>query len=457
MENYQMIVGLVLGVALLIGLTLKTKVHTFLALIISASVVGVVGGMEPVNVVNSIKAGFGSTLGSIGIVIGFGVMIGRILEVSGAAEKMAFTFIKYLGKGKEDWALAMTGFIVSIPIFADSGFVILTPLVKALSSKTGKSVVGLGIPLATGLIVTHHLVPPTPGPLGVAGIFGADVGQVILWGIIFSIPPLLTGVFYAKWLGKKIHQVPDPTGLSWTREKSEVSFTQAMKESEKLSLKKGPSVFLSFLPIIGPIILIFLNTLVSALKMGGYIQQITSFFGNPIIAMGIGLVLAIYTLSGNDLKEDVLKRLEEGVSSSGIILLITGAGGALGYVIRESGIGSYIAELIAASSIYPILIPFAIATIIRLIQGSGTVSMITAASISAPILANLNISPVFATMSACMGAMVFSYFNDSFFWVVNRMLGIIKVEEQIKVWSIPTTICWAICGVCLMVVNAIFS
>lgn len=201
----MMILGLALGIGALIFLVLKTKVHAFPALIIAASVTGLVGGMAPPAVIEAITTGFGNTLGTIGLVIGFGVMMGRILEVSGAGERMAYNFLKWMGKRKEEWALALTGYVVSIPIFVDSAFVILTPIAKALSSKTGKSVVGLGVALGIGLTATHHLVPPTPGPLGVAGIFQVDVGLMMLWGLIFGIPVMITGVIYSKWVGSKIY------------------------------------------------------------------------------------------------------------------------------------------------------------------------------------------------------------------------------------------------------------
>ncbi|ABZ85200.1 gluconate permease [Heliomicrobium modesticaldum Ice1] len=450
----QMLIGLALGVFLLIFFVLRTKVHAFLALIIAASVTGIVGGMATPAVAKSISNGFGSTLGSIGIVIGFGVMMGRILEVSGAAEKMAYTFLKYLGKRKEEWALALTGYVVSIPIFVDSGFVILMPLVKALSRKTKKSAVSLGVALAVGLVATHHLVPPTPGPLGTAGIFKADLGAMILWGILFAIPVLITGVLYAKWLGKRIYQLPDETGMGWERPQIQAAYDDWMQSKEQ---KKLPSATISFAPIVVPVLLILANTVLSAMKATGPIAETFIFLGTPIIATAIALLISIYGLAGKDDKKDVLKRMEEGVTSAGIIILVTGGGGALGQVLRDSGAGDYLAKLIAGTALPAILLPFVIATLVRLIQGSGTVAMITAASISAPILANLGVNPVFAAQSASMGAFVFSYFNDSLYWVVNRMLGIEDTKEQLKVWSVPTTIAWVTSLATLLIANALFG
>lgn len=450
----QMILGLALGVIILIFLVLKTKIHAFLALIIVASITGLVGGMAAPDVVSAISAGFGSTLGSIGIVIGFGVMMGRILEVSGAAEKMAYTIVKWLGKRKEEWAMAITGYIVSIPIFVDSAFVILTPLVKALSKKTGKSVLALGVALGVGLVATHHAVPPTPGPLGVAGIFGVDVGLMAIWGLIFAIPIVIIGVLYAKWLGKKIYQIPDETGLGYLRPSHPITVQEFLESKEEKNL---PSLTRSLLPIVVPILLIFVNTTVSALKLEGGIYNYIKFFGSPVIAVGIGLLFAIYGLYNHVKQSEAIERMEEGIKTAGIILLVTGAGGALGNVLRESGSGDYIGEQIANMNLPAILIPFVIATLVRLIQGSGTVAMITAASISAPILSGLNVNMALAAQAAALGAMVFSYFNDSLFWVLNRLLGIKDVKEQILTWSIPTTLAWFTSLIALLIANMIFG
>lgn len=448
----QLILGLIIGVLTLILLVTRTKIHAFLALIIAASLTGLIGGMNPPDVVSAITSGFGGTLGSIGIVIGFGVMLGRILEVSGASERLAFSFIKWLGKRREEWAMAITGYIVSIPIFVDSAFVILTPLVKAISRKTGKSVLALGVALGLGLVVTHSLVPPTPGPLGVAGIFGVDIGLMIFWGMIFSIPLVLIGVFYAKWLGKKIYQIPDETGLEWERPDRPKTFSEFVAQEEQKDL---PPLFISIMPIVLPIILIFLNTLISALELEGDIFDYLKFLGSPIVAVGIGVVFAIYGLAGRLKRTEVLDRMEEGIQSAGIILLVTGAGGALGNVLRTSGAGDYIAESIAATSLPLFLLPFVISSLVRIVQGSGTVAMITAASISAPILTGLDANLVLASLAACMGSLVFSYFNDSFFWVLNRMLGIKDVKEQMITWSVPTTLAWLISLAMLLIGGAI--
>lgn len=283
----QMILGLGIGILLLIFMIIKTKIHAFPALIISAALTGLIGGMTPDAVVKTISTGFGNTLGSIGIIIGFGVMMGQIFEVSGAAERMAQTFLKYLGKKREELALALTGFVVSIPIFCDSGFVILSPLAKAISKKTRKSVISLGVSLAVGLVITHSLVPPTPGPLGVAGIFNVNVGSFILWGLVLSVPMTLVGMTYAKWLGKRIYQLPGEDGESWIRPAYQEPVYEALDVKSERQL---PSAFASFAPILIPVLLILLNTITSALKVTGPVAEVVKFLGAPVIAVGIGLL-----------------------------------------------------------------------------------------------------------------------------------------------------------------------
>ncbi|WP_088188449.1 gluconate:H+ symporter [Desulfosporosinus sp. FKA] len=449
----QMIIGLVIGIIALVFLILKTKIHAFPALIIAAAATGIIGGMPPNKVIDAITSGFGSTLGSIGIIIGFGVMMGELFEASGAAEKMAQTFVKRLGKGREEIALAITGFLVSIPIFCDSGFVILSPLAKAISRKTKKSVITLGVALASGLVITHSLIPPTPGPVGVAGLFKINVGSMILWGIVFSIPMTIAAIIYARWIGKKIYQVPSEDGESWERP----AYQEPVHNFNLENDDNLPSAVMAFAPIIVPIILILFSTVATAAKLTGSIAVVINFLGAPVIAVGIGLLTAIYGLTNKMSRQDTILKMEQGVKSAGIIILVTGGGGALGMVLRNSGAGDYIAKLIAHTSLPAILLPFVIASLVRLIQGSGTVAMITAASITAPIIATLDVNPVFASMACAMGSLIFSYFNDSYYWVVNRMLGIQDAKEQIRIWSVTTTIFWAVGLVELLIINAIFG
>lgn len=434
-SSTQMLIGLAIGIGILIALSLKTKVHTFIALIIATIVTGLIGGMEVTVVMKSITTGFGNTLGSTGIIIGLGVMMGIILEKSGAAEQMAFTVIKMIGKNKEEWALGLTGYIVSIPVFSDSALVILTPIAKALSKLSGKSVVGLGLALATGLQLTHVFVPPTPGPLTVAGILGIDVGVMIMAGILCTIPVYVISMFYCKWLGTKIYQVPsdDPAcgENEFTRMDFKKEYLKSIENIEELHKAKNlPSVGLSFAPVVVPLILIFINTITKFIGLKGSYMVAVELFGSPITALIIGTLISIYGLGSKMSKKEVHDAMAEAIQSTGMIMLITGAGGSLGFVVRESGIGNALGNAVIYIGIPGLLIPFIIAALMRIALGSATVALTTAATLTAPLLSQLGISPVLAAMSTCAGGVAFSYFNDSGFWVFNGLYGLEDIKDQ---------------------------
>ena len=263
LDGQRMLIALLIGIAILIILVLKTKVQAFLALIVTTVIVGIIGGMplatemikvdgieKPFGIVNSITTGFGGTLGNIGIIIGFGVMMGEIFEVSGAAKRMAYSFLRLFGKGREEEALALTGFFVSIPIFCDSGFIVLAPIAKALSESTKKSVIGLGVALASGLVITHSLVPPTPGPLGVAGIFGIDVGKFILMTLVLAVPMTFACIAYSrKVLSKKFYRLVKEDGVIEKAEYQEPDYEAAFN----MDMSGVPGTFESFAPLLLPI------------------------------------------------------------------------------------------------------------------------------------------------------------------------------------------------------------
>ena len=424
----------------MIVLVMKTKVHSFMALLIAAMITGIIGGMPisditladgttQTGLITAIQEGFGSTLKSTGIIIGLGVMMGGILEKSGAAEKMAFTFIRVIGKRKEEWALAITGWVVSIPVFADSAIVIFAPLVKAMSSVTGISVVGLALSLACGLQLTHCLVPPTPGPLTAAGMFNVDVGQMIIGGALISIPMLIVVVFYTKWIGKKIYQVPNDEG-GFDRKEFKQEYIKSMDElNAMMDAKPLPGFWVSVAPIFVPIILILLKTV---LGFVGISNSVVDFLGSPIVALGIGTLLAIYGLVPKEDNKAVLKMMDDAIKDTGIIMLITGAGGSLGNVVKVSGIGTALGEMVTSWALPAVLIPFIIAALMRIALGSATVAITTAASLTAPLMSVLSISPLLMSLSCCVGAISFSYFNDSGFWVFNGMFGLTELKDQVR-------------------------
>lgn len=463
LSGERMLIGLAIGIAVLIFLVLKTKIQAFLALIISTVVVGVIGGMPLTNItievdgvektfgiVNSITSGFGGTLGSIGIIIGFGVMMGQIFEVTGAAKRMAHTFLKLFGKKREEEALALTGFLVSIPIFCDSGFVVLAPIAKAISKATKKSVIGLGTALAAGLVITHSLVPPTPGPLGVCGIFGVDVGKFILLTLVLALPMAIACIAYSRlYLSKKYYRIPNEEGEIVEMPYQEPNYEAAFS----MDMTGVPGALESFMSLIIPIILILINTVATAMGKTEGFMNVLVFLGQPIVAVGLGLIVAILTLGRSLDRHEALTEMEKGMASAGIIMLVTGGGGALGQIIKDSGLGTFMAEGLAKTAIPIIILPLLIATAMRFIQGSGTVAMTTAASITAPIIAASGVSPILGAVACCVGSLFFGYFNDSYFWVVNRTLGVSEAKDQLRIWSVTSTVAWAVGVVEVLILN----
>lgn len=465
--DLQLLLALVIGIATIVVLVLRTRLDAFAALLIAALVTGSIAGSAPTDTITSITTGFGTTLGSIGIVIGLGVAVGKILEVSGGADALAHAFLRAFGKGRETWAMGSTGALVSIPVFCDSGYVIMNPLARSIARVKRGGYVTLALALGCGMTLTHHLVPPTPGPLGVAGILGADLGGLILVGLVFAVLLLPVVVLYAAWIGPKLESqvnedvreavyatasVGGGAGAATTYDESDRAVDDSAEQPERKRLGAG----IASLPLLVPLLLIVLNTAATAIDRNnqgvlGPDDEYTAstwaaalaFVGNPVVALLIGLVLAVYVLLPKwTPRAKVSGWLADAAASAGLILLITGAGGALGQVLRDSGVGDELATAIAGTGLPGILVPFLVATLVRLAQGSGTVAMITAAGVSAPLIGGLGLDPLAAALACCAGSMVFSYFNDSYFWVVTRFTGLDGVAA-IKGWSGITTAAWA--------------
>ncbi len=452
-----MLLGLFLGIAIMIILVMKTKTHTFIALLLAALITGLIGRMSPTDAINAIQDGFGNTLKSTGIIIGLGVMMGGILEKTGAAERLAYTFIKTIGKGKEEWALGITGWLVSIPVFADSAIVIFAPLCKAMSRVTGKSVIGLALALACGLQCTHVMVPPTPGPLTAAGMFGVDVGQMILAGAAMSIPIFIAAICYAQWIGKRIYQIPQEDG-TFERKEYKKEYIKSMEQLEEImNAKDLPALLPSLAPIVVPLILILCNTVADFAGMSeGFAYDIISLVGSPIVALAIGTTLAVYGLGGRLEKSKVMKIMDESIKDTGMIMLITGAGGSLGNVIKVSGIGDVLGAAVVALPIPAILIPLIIGALMRIALGSATVAITTAASLTAPLAATLGINPILLAQSSCIGAIAFSYFNDSGFWVFNGMFGLSELKDQVRCKTAVSLVMTGVGIVELLILSMIF-
>ncbi|MGB4439876.1 MAG: GntP family permease [Sedimentibacter sp.] len=461
------IIALLIGIALLLFLIVKTKIQAFPALIVTAITIGLLSGLPALDTISATTTGFGNTLSSIGIVIGFGCIMGNFLEKSGAAKRMALTILKIVGVKRADIVLGLSGFLVSIPVFCDSGFIILSQLAKEFSRITKKSMVGLGGILGMGLYITHFLVPPTPGPLAVAGTLGIDLGVFIIFGLLLSIPLFIVAIFIFRWFGNKYPDlIPEETidKSKYTDEQLKVLDKISLKTKngetlvssdfeELMSTEELPGAFVSFLTIVAPIFLILLNTFAKIVGIEGFPLQIIGLLGNPVVALFISILISVYILAKNLDTDEARKIMEKSLADAGLIVFVTGAGGALGNVIKVTNIGQIMAEGIISINMPVILVPLLIGTMMRFPQGSGTTAMITGSAIIAPMVATLGLNPLMTGLAICLTAMCPSYLNDSYFWVVTNFSGM-DVKTSLKTWSVATIIIPIVGSIILIIVNS---
>ncbi|MBK5241966.1 GntP family permease [Clostridium sp.] len=421
---------IVLGIALLLFLIMKLKLQAFVSLLLVSMAVAVAAGMPLDTVMGSIQKGMGGTLGFIAVVVGLGAMFGQMLQVSGGAERLARTLVKKFGKDKSQWALMLTGFIVAIPVFFDVGFIILVPIVYSLTKETKKSVLYYGLPLLAGLAVTHSFVPPTPGPVAVAALVNADIGKVILYGLIVGIPAaILAGPVFAKYISKKIHaDVPE-----YMLQETDAT----IKEDKDL-----PSFGFVLFTIMVPLILIVFNTFSNVfLPEDSYFRTVMGFLGHPFAALTIATLIAFVGLGRyrGMSREKVNEVATSSLAPAGLIILVTGAGGVFKQVLIDSGVGEMLAKGLVGSSLSPLILAFLIAAVVRVAAGSATVAMMTAAGIIAPMLGSFNVEPALMVIAIASGATVLSHVNDSGFWLVNRYFGISE-KDTLRSWTVMETI-----------------
>jgi GntP family gluconate:H+ symporter len=442
----MVVIYLLLSVVLIILLSAKLKIHPFIALFLVAILYGLFAGMPLSEIVVSINEGFGDTLGKIGLLIVLGVIIGSFLENSGGAYAMAEKVLKIIGKKRVPTAMGIIGYIVSIPVFADSGFILLSPLNKSLSKKANISLAGSAVALGLGLTATHTLVPPTPGPIAASGILNADLGLVLLWGLLISALALAVGLFFVRKYVSKTYIDPNP-------EISEAVIDQRLKEA--------PGAFKSSIPIFVPIFLIVLRSIVNALgdDVNGAIAEFILFIGEPVIALLIGMFLSL--LLPKKLNYDMLSTsgwVGKSLRDAATIILITGAGGIFGRVLQNSGIADVIGETLADVNL-SIWLPFLLAAAIKTAQGSSTVALITTASIMMPMMSTLGfvseLEKVMVVIAIGAGSAVFSHANDSFFWVVTQLSGF-DVKTGYRLFSLGTFILGTSAAVFLYIFYLIF-
>lgn len=425
------LVIIAIGVALLLLLMIAFKLNVFLSLVIVSLIVGVLEGMPIDNVVTSIKNGVGGTLGNLALIIGFGAMLGKLMADSGGAQRIATTLIEKFGKKRIQLAVLITGFVVGFALFYEIGFVLLIPLIFTIAAEADISLLYIGIPMAAALSVTHGFLPPHPAPTAIAGVYNADISKTLLYGALLGIPTvIISGPLFTKFLKNIEH--PIPKGLYNPK---------IFKEEEMPSF--GVSVLTALIPV-------FFMAVQAISKMtlpaDSTIVKIAVFFGDPVIALLIAVIVAIFTFGLNRKKKmaEVMQTITDSITTIAMILLIIGGGGALKQVLVDSGVANYIANIMQGSSISPLLLAWLIAALLRIALGSATVAAMTAAGIVAPIVAATGVSPELAVIATGAGSVIFSHVNDPGFWLFKEYFSL-YIPETLKSWSVMETLV-AACG-----------
>ncbi|NVJ48646.1 MAG: gluconate transporter [Cytophagia bacterium] len=433
MENLQLYLAIISGVALLLFLIMKWKLNAFLSLLFSSIWVGLIGGLGTDEIINSISKGMGDTLAFVATIVGLGAIFGALLEHSGGAQALAKYLLKKGGESRSRLALLTTGFIVSIPVFFDVGIIILMPMVKALAKKSNRHVLYYALPLLVGLGITHSFIPPTPGPVAVADILKVDLGYAIIVGSIVGIPiALICGLL----VSKKLVPQDEPVEVD--------------DNPEEVSAPVDSQLVHTIMWILGlPIFLILIGSLLKSLANEEIIAQsqfidLLGFIGHPFVSLLIGTLLALYFLGIKKGvgKDDLFKVTNNSLAPAGSIILITGAGGVLKTVMINTGIGDIIAQGMLNTSFSVLLLAYLVTVLVRIMQGSATVAMLTGAGIVAAVLPGIDLSmpeKTFIMMAIAAGSIVLSHVNDSGFWLVNRMLNQ-SVQQTLKSWTILSTV-----------------
>ncbi len=447
MTGFPLIIAFIIAVILMIVAISKFKIHPFLSIMGVSLILGLVAGIPLVDVkdangavtsqglANVIGAGFSGTFTSIGIVIILGALIGSILEATGAAFKLADLVIKLVGKKRPELAILLMGWVVSIPVFCDSGFVILNPIRKALVKRTMTSSVAMTVALSAGLYISHVFIPPTPGPIAAANTLGIGNNLLLVMGMgaLCSIAPLIAGYFFAKYIGKKVKAGDD------------IDNGEVVKTYEQLVAEYGklPGGLNALAPIIVPILLMALGSISSMAGWSGMTAAVCGFLGTPIIALAAGTIFGVILLSVAGRMVKFYEITNETLKTVGPILFVTAAGGVLGKVISSSDMVNYITANAAALETIGVFFPFILAAILKSAQGSSTVAITTTAGILAPLMGVLGfttpVSAALAVMAIGAGAMTVSHANDSYFWVVTNF-GEMTPDQGYKTQTMGTLI-----------------
>ena len=413
------------GIVLLLILIAVVKLNSFISFIIVCLFVGVLRGMELQSIIDSIQTGIGKTLGYLVMILGLGAMLGKLVADSGAAQRITSKLIDKFGNKNIQWALVLTGFIVGIPMFYTVGFVILVPLVFTVAASTGLPLVYVGLPMLASLSVTHGFLPPHPAPTAIALMFKADIGKTLIYGIIIAIPTIILA------------------GPLLTRKLKNVNATPLKEFYNPIILKdeEMPSMVISVLSALLPVLLIAFSTiLLNVLPEDFMLNNIIAFIGDPIMAMLISVLVAIYTLGINRGRKmtEVMNSVASAISSITMVLLIIAGAGALKQILTDSGVSEYIGTLLSGSSISPLILAWLIATIIRICVGSATVAGLTAAGIILPLVSTTGVSPELMVIAIGAGSLMCSHVNDGGFWMFKEYFNL-TVKETLSTWTVMET------------------
>ncbi len=415
----------IIGIILLLVLIAVFKLNAFIAFVIICLFVGIVGGMELQAVINSIQLGIGNTLGFLVMILGFGSMLGKLVADSGAAQRITSRLVDSFGIKNIQWAVVLAGFIVGIPMFYSVGFVILIPLVFTVAASTGLPLIYVGLPMLASLSVTHGFLPPHPAPTAISGMFGADIGKTLVYGIIIAIPAIIVA------------------GPLFTRTIKNVEATPLKEFYNPILLKdeEMPGMWTSIISALLPVILIGFSTiLVGFIPNDFALKPIIEFIGNPVIAMLISVLVAIYTLGlarGKKMTE-IMDSITTAISSITMILLIIAGAGALKQILIDSGVSNYIAEMLVDSSISPLILAWLIATVIRVCVGSATVAGLTAAGIILPLISSTGASPELMVLAIGAGSLMLSHVNDGGFWMFKEYFNL-SLKDTLRTWTVMET------------------
>lgn len=447
MTGIPFVLVFLIAIVVMILLISRFKLHPFLSILAVSLVLGLIGGIPLVDQTNAagqttsgiasvIGQGFSATFTSIGIVIIFGALIGTLLEKTGGALKLSDMVVRLIGYKRPELAIELMGWIVSIPVFCDSGFVILNPIRKALVKRTGASSVAMTVCLSLGLYASHVFIPPTPGPIAAANTLGVgnEVLLVMGMGALVSIPALIGSYFFAKYIGRKVQSSEDIA-----------TDGEAVQTYEELvaSYGKLPSGFMSLAPIVMPIALMAMSNVAAILKWSGALRTFFAFLGTPIIALAVGVIFGILLYLSRADMSSLYELTNETLKTVGPILFITAAGGVLGRVISSTSLVRFITENSGVFQSVGIFFPFILAAILKTAQGSSTVSLTTTAGILAPLMPalgyNTPVQAALVVMAIGAGAMTVSHANDSYFWVVTNFGGMTP-EQGYKTQTMGTLV-----------------